>query len=309
MSMYLMNAAMVSYETRKAKILAAVEHAAHYLPSQGPIQVFVHHNTLHAFESEKFEEAVLLGKEHFGGEPYWSEARYHRELEFGRISRDDLQAELQQQTEAGGNPEILAGLSRNRLRMAMLSAPIKDVSKSQLDWLVTETLGELPRFLFEQSEQTLATEWYACRENPIKARKLLRDLYEACRENTVKWPSGIHGSVDDSPLRYTRPNQLVSHLYGLNLDGLVNELLIRFCAAYLDQGFAGLQLPARETGLWSSFIELYSAPFSLLPDWAKSLKEELKRVRRNSLNAIDVLEESLQFFEVPDEKIEDFLTQ
>ncbi|MCU0720773.1 MAG: DUF2309 domain-containing protein [Pirellula sp.] len=304
-----MNATMVSYATRKAKILAAIEHAAHYLPSQGPIQVFVHHNTLHAFESEKFEDAVLLGKEHFGGEPYWSEARYHRELEFGRISRDDLEVELQRHTVAEGNKEILSGLSRNRLRMAMLSAPIKDVSKSQLDWLVTETLGELPRFLFEQSEQTLDTEWYACRENPIKARKLLRDLYEACRENTEKWPNSIHSLNDDSLSRYTRPNKLVSHLYGLDLDGLVNELLIRFCAAYLDQGFAGLQLPARETGLWSSFIELYSAPFSLLPDWAKSLKVELQRVRRDSLNAIDVLEESLQFFEVPDEKIEDFLGQ
>jgi uncharacterized protein len=304
-----MNATMISNDTRKAKILAVVEHVAHYLPSQGPIQVFVHHNTLHAFESEKFEDAVLHGKEHYGGEPYWSEARYHRELENGRISRDDLQAELKQYTVEGKDVEIIPGLSRNRLRMAMLSAPIKDVSKSQLDWLVTETLGELPRFLFEQPEQTPATEWYACRENPIKARRLLRDLYEACRENTEKRPNKAHRSNDNSRTQYTRPNDLVCQLYGLNLDGLVNELLIRFCAAFLDQGFAGLQLPARETGLLSSFIELYSAPFSFLPDWAKSLKEELKRVQRDALNAIDVLEESLYFFEVPDDKIEDFLTQ
>jgi uncharacterized protein YbcC (UPF0753/DUF2309 family) len=304
-----MNATMVSNESRKAKILAAVEHAAHYLPSQGPIQVFVHHNTLHAFEAENFEDAVLHGKEHFGGEPYWSEARYHRELEYGRISRDDLKAELRKLNVDERDSEIIPGISRDRLRMAMLSSPIKDVSKSQLDWLVTETLGELPRFLFEQQDETPAKEWYACRENPTKARRLLRDLYEACRENTEKWPTRAHSSNENSPTQYTRPNDLVGQLYGLNLDGLVDELLIRFCAAYLDQGFAGLQLPARETGLWSSFIELYSSSFSFLPDWAKSLKEELKRVRRDALNAVDVLEESLNFFKVPDERIEDFLTQ
>jgi uncharacterized protein len=304
-----MNTITVRHETRKAEILASVDHVAHYLPSQGPIQVFVHHNTLHAFESLRFDEAVLHGKEHFGGEPYWSEARYHRELQCGRIRHEDLVAEMQASLSNSPDTEIIPGIRHSKLRMAMLSAPIKEVSVSQLDWLVSETLGQLPRFLFEQKEPSLSPEWHECRDNPSKARRLLRELYEACRDNTERLSPKATSANDKAQLRYSRPNELVSHLYGWNLDGLVNELLIRFCAAYLDQGFAGLQLPGRGDGLWSSFIELYTAPFSLLPDWAKSLKRELTRIQDTPLDAIDILEESLKFLEVTDDQLDDCLTR
>ncbi len=45
-------------ENREGTLVAAIEHASHLLPTQGPIRVFVHHNTLHAFEHYKFWEGV-----------------------------------------------------------------------------------------------------------------------------------------------------------------------------------------------------------------------------------------------------------
>ncbi len=48
----------------------AIDHAAHLLPAQGPITVFIHHNTLHAFEDRSFEEAVEEGAQVFGCQPY-----------------------------------------------------------------------------------------------------------------------------------------------------------------------------------------------------------------------------------------------
>src|SRR5438876_9832320 len=71
-----------------------IDHAAHLLPAQGPIGVFIHHNTLHAFENLSFDEAVQQAGRVFGCEPYLSETRYHRERAAGRILDDDLRAVL-----------------------------------------------------------------------------------------------------------------------------------------------------------------------------------------------------------------------
>jgi hypothetical protein len=50
---------MSSVGSREDRLRRAVNHAAHLLPMQGPIGVFVHHNTLHAFEHMPFEQAVI----------------------------------------------------------------------------------------------------------------------------------------------------------------------------------------------------------------------------------------------------------
>src|SRR5438445_9636739 len=75
----------------------AIDHAAHLLPAQGPITVFIHHNTLHAFESQSFEAAVRQGGEIFGCEPFLSEQRYRDALSRGRIRYGDLRAVLEEQ--------------------------------------------------------------------------------------------------------------------------------------------------------------------------------------------------------------------
>ena len=43
-----------------------LDRAAHVLPAQGPISVFIHHNTLHAFEHLPFDDAVCEAAGVFG---------------------------------------------------------------------------------------------------------------------------------------------------------------------------------------------------------------------------------------------------
>ena len=43
-----------------------IHELKHYLPAQAPLKDFVHHNTLHAFQNLKSEEATRTASEIFG---------------------------------------------------------------------------------------------------------------------------------------------------------------------------------------------------------------------------------------------------
>lgn len=69
----------------------AIIHAMkHYLPSQTPLKDFIHHNSLHAFQEQKFYDAIFTASEIFGFEitlPLEDFRRLHRT---GRIREDVL---------------------------------------------------------------------------------------------------------------------------------------------------------------------------------------------------------------------------
>ena len=117
----------------------AIEHAAEFLPAQGPITVFVHHNTLHAFEDLPFEEAVCEGGSIFGCLPYLPEERYRQMLARGRFRSEDLRAVLREKLQSRADEPIFSLATRLELRMAMLEYPLHSGSDQELRWFVAET--------------------------------------------------------------------------------------------------------------------------------------------------------------------------
>ncbi len=113
-----------------------VHKAAHLLPAQGPIRVFIHHNPLHAFEDLPFDEAVREGGRIFGCHPYLPESHYRAELARGRIRLADLHAVLREDLGGRSDEPILQTDTRLDLRLAMLLYPLRVAPTGELRWFV-----------------------------------------------------------------------------------------------------------------------------------------------------------------------------
>ncbi len=125
-----MNFQLRTLAGRRDKLRHAVKHAAHLLPMQGPIGVFVHHNTLHAFEHLPFEQAVIEASHLFGAEPYMTEAVYRAELARGRIHVADIDAVLDSEPDA----VVFPGLTRRSVRRAMMTPGVREFDAATILW-------------------------------------------------------------------------------------------------------------------------------------------------------------------------------
>ncbi|QEG26607.1 hypothetical protein GobsT_13500 [Gemmata obscuriglobus] len=282
---------------------AAVEHGAHLLPAQGPINVFIHHNTLHAFEALPFETAVAHGAAVFGCEPYLTEARYRDALAKGRIRFSDLREVLADDLGGLALAPVKPHGTRLDLRLAMLQYPLAGGTADELRWLIAET-DALTRVRPEASAAARGrlvseTRRWVMRDlrgrngtNPAWMRDLfarfglagietwpeatweafaLEALWALCRE-------GARATADTQapappPIRH---RDLLLRAGAADTDLWVHDVLTRFTAAFLDQGVSHWPLPGRELGYFKSFCALYSHSGGPPDRWMAGLPAEAR---------------------------------
>ncbi len=97
-----------------------LSHLRHFLPSQGPIKDFVHHNTLHTFQEHgmSFHEAIRSASELYGAYEYLPLSQYREMYATGKISDAALAHVL-----------LAAGDTAGVLREQMLTGQYPDLLK------------------------------------------------------------------------------------------------------------------------------------------------------------------------------------
>ncbi|HKV25841.1 MAG TPA: DUF2309 domain-containing protein [Candidatus Acidoferrum sp.] len=260
-----------SKQARLDALHSAIEEASHVLPAQGPIGVFVHHNTLHAFEHLPFEEAVLRAAQLFSAEPYMSEAAYRVELSRGRIQLVDVDAVLDREADS----QVFARLSRNSLRRAMITPGVREFDAATIIWRTEQ--GDLARdfrraalrALFEASfARTVAHEEEPAPPRPVDEvihPWLIRLCSVFLDQGAAYWPMpnrkvGFYKSV--RALFSQRGGIYPTFLVGLD-DEFRKQELLSHSAADVVLDFLENQCAAQAE--WAEFLQ---AELLALPGWA-----------------------------------------
>ncbi|MDA1040281.1 MAG: DUF2309 domain-containing protein [Planctomycetota bacterium] len=232
------------------EIAAVIAATAALLPTQGPIDVFVAQNILQGFEDRPFDRALIEASHIFDTEPFLPESTYREEMARGRIHRSDLQAVLDADLGSDGSLPLAGGrVTLREVFLALLEHPV-------------------------HQEDDVAVRWTLTEREPFRGDDG-QDLWRACLEAVSLFRTSVIHTLPPA-----RPRDLIIAVDPtLDTDALVHPLLIRFCAAFLDQGVAAWPMPGRDHGLFEAVAGLHAWPGTPTEPWSGRLPAELAQLR------------------------------
>ncbi len=231
------------------RLQAAIERAAELLPLQGPIHTFIHHNTLHALQGLPFHDALAEASERMDTFSYLPEESYRECYERGRITARDLAASYRRWVRERG----------------------VDVSTQD-----SVTLADGRTLRRADVQLALLRGGADCSDDDD-----IDDDIDDAKDGS--FALGVDGGDDGAgPQRGTRRTGYRSHrdllvvCTGQDPALLVDSLLIRLAAAYLDQGAASWPLPGREQGFFAAFVQLMQLRGVPTPRWARGVRARVE---------------------------------
>ena len=276
--------------SRHPALTRVIDQLAHLLPAQGPISIFIHHNTLHAFEHLPFEDAVERAAEYFECQPYLPEARYRNKLASGRILAGDVESLLAEQLGSRGADQVAGVCSRLDLWRAVVLHGIPATTGRELSWVLEETTA-LSRFRTDlPADARLSPAALGdLDENRGEERQAVRHLWDTCL-GAVARAGNARGNASRTLVRH---RDWLLAVCDVDSDAWIHPPLIRFIAGYLDQGLASWFMPARDRGIHGCFLEVYGTSLAAhCGPWARELPRLVAEDHDAGRNALSSLEHS-----------------
>ncbi|MBH0190024.1 MAG: DUF2309 family protein, partial [Nitrospira sp.] len=266
-------------ESRRMELRGVVRLAGEVIAQYWPMRTFVHHNPLHSLEYLPFEETVRRGKRFLGGDGYLPSDLYRAYVRSGRIRLEDLDAALQPLTL---DRQIVIG-SRTVTHREVLRACLTEGLCSPTQEPLDDQLEDPDRSLIE----VLAHKLNGVRRTFLldeRVRKVGDDNHAAlCR-----WLTLSHWCDD------TLGTQIVQQ---------INDQMIKWCSAFLDEGHAAWAMPDREEGLYTTWKKLAGQEWSLL-----GIADSRRKIASLPDHPEDTLLESLDALGIPADMRQDYIS-
>ncbi len=253
----------------------ALARAAGVLPDQGPIGVFVHHNTLHAYQHLPFHEGVQAGAEAIGAEPYLTLAAFRAAWHDARISDDDLRLEIQRALADRADEPVFGSLTRAALWHTLMVTGADSHDAAGLAYTIHAGVAR------------------ECEDLP---------LWRACLARATRGPASTPPAV--APPRRHR-DALVAR-DGTDTDIAVHGELVRLCAGFLDHGHAHTTLPGRDRGFLAAVAALYAGG-AAAPRACRGVEADMRVVAAHALDAVTVVGQALAALGVQGDEVEPYV--
>ncbi len=233
---------------------AALNYCRRYLPRQGRLEDFIHHNTLHAFTDRSFDDAVCEASTLYGSKPYPTLRYFHGQFARGRIDRGDLFKIIEEEVPGVLNRDLQVGganlTGEELVEILMLDARFLKLQKIYHP-------GSL-------ASEKVYHKWHPLLSKYLNQGKL-NDII----------PNLYHRNFfpEKSRIFYEAFNE-------------TNGLILRCLSAFFDQGVSKLSLPERQFTLLRFFFTYTVDSLPLASNWRKILSKNITFYQENSSQEI-----------------------
>lgn len=270
---------VMDLESRRMELRGVVRLAGEVIAQYWPMRTFVHHNPLHSLEYLPFEETVRRGKQFLNGDGYLPSDLYRAYVTSGRIRPEHMETALQPLT---GDRQIALGsrmVTHGDVLRACLTEGLCSPAREPLD----DQLEDPDRDLIER----IACQLEHVLETPSLDERI-RKVVDDNQSSLCRWLTLSHW-CDDT--------------LGTTIVQSINDQMIKWCSAFLDEGHAAWAMPDREGGLYQAWKRLASQEWSLL-----GIADSRRKIAALPDYPEDVLLESLEMLGIPVELRQDYLS-
>lgn len=266
-------------ESRRMELRGIVRLAGEVIAQYWPMRTFVHHNPLHNIEYLPFEEAVKRGKRFMGGNGYLPGPLYREYLRTGRIQPHHLDEALKPLVI---DKQVIIGshtVTHGAVLRACMAAGLCSPAVEPLD-------EQLPDSSKQPADNLAAR---------LKSAMTFSDLTERVRA-TVETDVAALG-------RWLTLSHWCDDTLGTQLVQQINDQMIKWCGAFLDEGHATWAMPVREKGLYGAWKAIASHEWSPC-----GIKDSRKKIAQLPDYPEDALLESMDVLGIPSELRQDYLS-
>ena len=254
---------------KQLKIRSMIYVAAEPVPYFWPMRGFIHHNPLHGLEDLPFEMAVEKGANLFHGKAYLPRKTYQQYIQQGKIDEERLAHEVDRFLK--DRPGI-PGMDMQAILMTLLS---------EIDSPVM-----LPTTLTSDADVHAVLKGAMPPDSSLQSLRLIKDR------------------LNDSLLKDRPVYEAVDALYGTEIGANLDELVIKSCLDFYDEGQSVWRMPNREQGFFAAWRQVARQNIRL---FLRGLHiNDILEVKKTPEGIIDYVMRTLQ---VPEDQWVGFFTR